>query len=945
MLRNLHYLIGISLLLLAAAPCPLKAQTHVFAQLSGSPVNVSGWNLQGQARVGNILFSDNSEIILCPAVGSTSGALFYNQPINLSICSKWIAEFDFRMFDGSGADGIAFCFLDVPPSGFVSGGGIGIPGAANGLKVCFDQYLNCSGSQSDVPKIEIRWGAGYDECWAQPTLLNSGGQLNFIRSAAYNRAKIVYNAGNIDVYVNNTLYLSGFQEFNFTGYMGFTSSTGGLTDNHSIRNVSIYTEMPPSEAGRDTSVCSGSTVQLGGPSNPAYVYNWSPVQGLSAASVSAPTVTLVNTSGAPQTLWYYVRTGFATNPGCASIDSVALTVLPQPASVVRLNASPGLPACPGSDLQFTATVQPSPVNAAYAWKRNGAPAGENSPVYAPGALNTGDRISCTVTLTDGPCSGIFYSDTLTISYLNYQPALQISPATAAPCEGDSIRFQAQATDGGATPRYQWWLNGQAVGDGSSNYLLTAPASGDRVQCELVSSLPCTLPVMSNAVTVTVKPKAFSQHIITRCAGSTYWGYSATGTYRDTLVAANGCDSIRELQLTLLPLASSSLAQTLCEGTSFLGYSATGTYRDTLVAANGCDSIRTLTLTVIPRIRTVINRSICEGQSLEGYTASGTYVDTLLSASGCDSIRTLNLTVQPRRFSTLSQAICNGQSYLGYSLAGTYVDTLQSVTGCDSIRTLILTVKPLASSLVSQTICAGSAVEGYTQTGTYVDTFTAANGCDSIRTLRLTVLPQGRSLLRESICKGQQFLGYTETGTYMDTLVAFNGCDSIRTLELNVITAVQPALGADTTLCPGTTLLLQPGRFAAYRWSDGSEGPSLLVRAPGDYAVRVTDQCVDTTVSIRVAYEDCYTFFPSAFSPDGDGRNDRFRILTTFAVTRFQLAIYNRWGEQVYLSGDPAQGWDGWQKGKAAPAGAYAYHCSYYRNNRFFQHRGTLVLLR
>jgi len=220
----------------------LQAQTYTFAQINGSPANTTGWNLQGQAGVGNILFTDNSEIILCPAVGGSNGAVFFNQPINFSICNKWVAEFDFRMFDGSGADGIAFCFLDVPPAGFVSGGGIGIPGSANGLKVCFDQFPNCTGDISEMPKIEIRWGIGYDECWSQPTLSNSGGSLDFIRSAVYNRARIVYDAGAIEVFVNDSLYLTGFQTFNFTGYMGFTSSTGAFTDNHSIRNVVIYTE-------------------------------------------------------------------------------------------------------------------------------------------------------------------------------------------------------------------------------------------------------------------------------------------------------------------------------------------------------------------------------------------------------------------------------------------------------------------------------------------------------------------------------------------------------------------------------------------------------------------------------------------------------------------------------------------------------------------------------
>src|ERR1700744_1662374 len=89
-----------------------KAQNFVFAQLTGSPVNTTGWNLQGAARVTNVTGTGNTEILLCPAQQNQSGAVFYNQAINLSLCITWTAEFDFRMYDGTSADGLAFCFLD-----------------------------------------------------------------------------------------------------------------------------------------------------------------------------------------------------------------------------------------------------------------------------------------------------------------------------------------------------------------------------------------------------------------------------------------------------------------------------------------------------------------------------------------------------------------------------------------------------------------------------------------------------------------------------------------------------------------------------------------------------------------------------------------------------------------------------------------------------------------
>jgi hypothetical protein len=122
----------------------LKAQTLIFAQLTGSPtMNTTGWNLAGAAYTGDTggdINTDNDELILTDNINASSGAIFYNQPLDLATCYEWNVQFDFRMADGSNADGIAFCFLDVPPTGYVSGGGVGIPSTANGVKVVFDSY-------------------------------------------------------------------------------------------------------------------------------------------------------------------------------------------------------------------------------------------------------------------------------------------------------------------------------------------------------------------------------------------------------------------------------------------------------------------------------------------------------------------------------------------------------------------------------------------------------------------------------------------------------------------------------------------------------------------------------------------------------------------------------------------------------------------------------------
>ena len=316
-----------------------NSQTYVFAELNGSPnLNTNGWNLNGNAYIGDTPGdADNflDELILTNAWNTQSGGVFFSTPIDPSACSNWTVEFDYRIWGGSAADGIAFSFLDVPPTGFVSGGGVGIPGSANGLKVILDTWNNCGGLN---PEIQIYSGVGYDECAAGIVKLNnSGGSLNFIRSNSYQPVRITYNNGSISVSINNQPYLNANFPISFVGYMGFTASTGGANDQHSVKNVVIYMDQASSEAGGNVSYCTGDSSQLGTTLNPNFVYDWSPGIGLNNTSVSSPTVSLLNNGSTLVNQLYTVSTSLASNPGvCPSTDSVLVTVYPNHQTSVNI---------------------------------------------------------------------------------------------------------------------------------------------------------------------------------------------------------------------------------------------------------------------------------------------------------------------------------------------------------------------------------------------------------------------------------------------------------------------------------------------------------------------------------------------------------------------------------------------------------------------------------
>ncbi|MEN9303597.1 MAG: hypothetical protein RL264_2026 [Bacteroidota bacterium] len=309
-----------------------NAQTSIFASLpAGVPtLNTTGWNLTGNAVVADTPGDSDTnldEVLLTNNGTFESGGLFFQTPINPVSCSRWTVEYDYRIWGGNAADGLAFCFLDVPPTGFVSGGGVGIPGSANGLKVIFDTFDNCGTTN---PELQIYYGQGYNECASGIVKIdNASGNLGFVRNSNYQHVKITYLNGQVTLFVNNVQQLTANFPITFSGFMGFTASTGTFYDQHSVKNIMIYTEQAPSDAGANISFCSGDSGSIGSLPNSMYSYSWSPAIGLSATNVSNPTVTLTNSGTTTLTQTYTVTTSLAASPGvCPTSDQVTVTVYP-----------------------------------------------------------------------------------------------------------------------------------------------------------------------------------------------------------------------------------------------------------------------------------------------------------------------------------------------------------------------------------------------------------------------------------------------------------------------------------------------------------------------------------------------------------------------------------------------------------------------------------------
>ena len=90
----------------------------------------------------------------------------------------------------------------------------------------------------------------------------------------------------------------------------------------------------------------------------------------------------------------------------------------------------------------------------------------------------------------------------------------------------------------------------------------------------------------------------------------------------------------------------------------------------------------------------------------------------------------------------------------------------------------------------------------------------------------------------------------------------------------------------------------------------------------------------------------YIFVPKAFTPNSDGNNDFF-IVRGLDIKEVYFVVWDRWGEKVYETNDPAaQGWDGTFNGKELTPDSYAWYLSVTcGNGEFYVSKGDVTLLK
>jgi gliding motility-associated-like protein len=693
----------------------------------------------------------------------------------------------------------------------------------------------------------------------------------------------------------------------------------------------------------------------------------------------------------------YIWNGITVNTGgnnAATFTSPSLVTGCDSTTTLNLTVNPVL----------TATVQTTicPSQLPYTWNSIVVnTGGSNAATYTTPSLVTGCDSTTTLNLTVNPVLTATVNRTICISQLPYTwngqtiaaggmaVATFTTPSTATGC--DSITtlnlivnplINTTKTISICINQLPYTWNGQTLTAGGSavaTYTTASLVTG----CDSTTTLnlivnPLITAIKNQTICANQLPYTWNGQTITT-------GGTAVATFT-TPSLVTGCDSTTTLNLTVNPLLTATQNITICTAQlpytwngQTIGVGGTGVASFTTPSlVTGCDSTTTLNLTTLLTLTGTEHITICATQlpyTWNGVTvtAGGPTAATFASNIGgvCDSITTLNLTVNPTVYHTIDTNICyaqipivwNGQSY---STSGNYTNTYTSAVGCDSIVTLSLhiTVPPVVLPLKDSSDCGQVYFNGNTYTSNILvnDTLYGVLGCDSAyRSTNILVYYAYADTLHAEICAYQNYdwegQAYNQTGVYTKHYTSAAGCDSALSLALTVwqVDQVSITYDLDEVPCMDDTITVAGHGSVTYLWKlngadmgTGEENKMPLSSKNNQIVVNATDEhnCESAAYVNIETVACCDLMIPNAFSPNGDGLNDKFGPESIGNPMEFKMTIFNRFGQLVFTSVTINNKWDGTYLGKPVDVGTYFYRifnkCTNESENTF---KGDITVIR
>ncbi|MBI1225193.1 MAG: T9SS type B sorting domain-containing protein [Bacteroidetes bacterium] len=489
------------------------------------------------------------------------------------------------------------------------------------------------------------------------------------------------------------------------------------------------------------------------------------------------------------------------------------------------------------------------------------------------------------------------------------------------------------------------------------------------------------------VTVNPLPAPTSSLVLSACANgfAEYEGQQLMpGSSTDFLyTSAQNCDSVVTVMVTALPISSDTVSLNACEGSTiqYNGVDIPAGGQEVFSFTNylDCDSTVTVFVEALPVNVQQVDAVACangffgyNGQQLLPGTQT---VFTEVNQWGCTDTAIVTVTALPVDTSSLSLNACPGQS-VAYDGTLLYPGDVQDFTltnqyNCDSVVTVtVLSLQSDTTKLDLQT-CAGETVDYLGQQLSDGDQYawvgTNQQDCDSVVLVTVTAWPAVEfDLSASQICWNgsdgsisvENIIGSTppyefslddnsyqpdtafaalQPGDYTVYLRDQHGCVFEENANVQTIPPMQ-AEAQDETLVCGETVLLRPLVSSSlpleWAWSDStgllSTSPELLVARPGIYRFDVSNECETLSKEISVVQAGLPVgeaiYLPNSFSPNGDGINDCYRgyLAPDLEVLDYELSIFDRWGEQLFVTKEIEGCWDGSFRGRPMDAAVMVY---------------------
>ena len=453
--------------------------------------------------------------------------------------------------------------------------------------------------------------------------------------------------------------------------------------------------------------------------------------------------------------------------------------------------------------------------------------------------------------------------------------------------------------------------------------------------------------------------------------------NASGVYKDTLKSLLGCDSIITIaSINVITPQYKNITASVCNGQSYklpsgIIVNTAGIYKDTIKSISGCDSvIMTATLSMVSPVLVNLNPTFCIGHSYvlpSGVivNTAGIYKDTLKSASGCDSIIIINLKYYPLITVQLSGplSVCNGDKALFTAEAaggngGPYTFNWFPV-GSNTNQLLII---PAAKTKIAVSVSDGCTVQLANDTS-FISVYAkpipafsvvSTNGCLPVSA---QFINNTRPINNYYTWKfGDNTLGnqvssnhtYTNSGSFTVLLVAANddGCSDSFKIVNAVTAAPKPLAGFRTSPNPNPVanslidFINASSGANSFSWDFGDgigsstqSDPVYNYKVTGTFTVRLIvnghENCTDTAYRIIKIEGGNGIYIPNAFTPNGDGINDYFKV-SGVGIQSVDITIYNRWVQNVFQQNGNSPVWNGINQktGTNSEAGVYIYIINY-----------------